>query len=97
MAETLMVAPSCSSPEVSILVNGHGPAMQEARALRNSLPAPASSEAVATAAFHFPSGEQGGWLAQGTLPVLIASNDLAAINTGNVPCASHPPCSPDGK
>src|SRR5690242_1744585 len=43
----------------STLVNGHGPAMQERRALRNSLPSPASRDTEPIAAFHLPSGEHG--------------------------------------
>src|SRR6266496_5283335 len=72
--ETETVRPSCSSPEGSMRVNGQGPAMQEARALRNSLPSPASSDVDAVAARHLPSGEHCKWAAQGTLPSFIASN-----------------------
>src|SRR6266568_2281080 len=54
---TDMVRPSWSSPVASMRVNGQGPAMQEARALRNSLPSPASSAVDAVAALHLPSGE----------------------------------------
>ena len=42
--------------------------MQESLALRNSLPSPASIVVEAIAAFHFPSGEHGGWSLHGTLP-----------------------------
>ena len=34
-----------------------------------------------TAAFHLPSGEQGGWSAQGTLPVFGTVNVLAVLPT----------------
>src|SRR6266542_2497253 len=80
-AETETVRPGWVSPSVSILVNGQGPAMQEARALRNSFPAPASSETVPVAAFHFPSGEHGGVPLHGTLPVFSISNDRTALPT----------------
>src|SRR5438445_13606525 len=56
----------------SILVKGHGPAIQETLALRNSFPAPASSATDPSAAFHFPSGEHGGFPLHGTLPVFSA-------------------------
>src|SRR5215469_14643936 len=54
--ETEMERPLWLSPEVSILVNGQGPAMHEARAFRNSFPGPASRVVFAVAAFHLPSG-----------------------------------------
>src|SRR5438034_10955745 len=65
--ETEMVRLGCSSPLLSIRVNGHGPAMHEALALRNSLPSPASSEVDSVAALHFPSGEHCRCAAHGTL------------------------------
>jgi hypothetical protein len=43
--------------------------MQESRALSYVFPTPASSEVEAIAPFHLPSGEQGGWPLQGTLPL----------------------------
>src|SRR6202011_5590615 len=73
MAETLTVRPGVSRVDRLIFVKGHGPAIQEARALRNSLPSPASSEALAVEAFHLPSGEHCRWAVHGTLPVLTAS------------------------
>ena len=42
--------------------------MQEALTLRNWLPAPASRVTDALLAFQLPSGEQGAWRLQGTLP-----------------------------
>ena len=59
-ADAVMVWPPWEKWSASILVKGQGPAMHEARALRNSLPAPASKVAEPTAAFHLPSGEQSG-------------------------------------
>src|SRR5450432_3259676 len=58
-AVTLMLRPPRMNPLESMRVNGQGPAMQEAVILLNVLSAPASSETVATVAFHFPSGEHG--------------------------------------
>src|SRR5579864_4625811 len=81
IAETWTIRAGCSSSEVSILVNGHGPAMHEARALRNSLPAPASREMVPTAAFHFLSGEHSDAPLQGTFPLFTTSNDRTALPT----------------
>src|ERR1700730_8620194 len=66
---TLMCRPPCENPSKSTLVKGQGPAMQETLAVRNTLPAPASSDSAATAAFHLLSGEQGVLLLQGTFPV----------------------------
>ncbi len=67
-ALAVIVRPPRSKPLESILVNGHGPAMQDARALRNSLPVPASSVMEPSDAFHRPSGEQGACRLHGTLP-----------------------------
>src|SRR5438045_3356809 len=82
--ETEMMRPSCASPDGSMRVNGHGPEMQEARALRNSFPSPASSEVDPVAAFHLPSGEHCRWAAQGTPPSLTASNARTALPMGTV-------------
>ena len=57
----------------SILVNGHGPAMHDARVSRKIFPEPASSVAEPALAFHLPFGEQGGLLLQGTLPLFTTS------------------------
>jgi len=62
--ETLIWRPPAEKESFSILVNGQGPAMQETRTSWNSLPSPASSAVPPTAAFHFPSGEQGEWRGQ---------------------------------
>src|SRR6185369_4622284 len=80
-ADTFTSRPPCKKSSASILVNGHGPAMHDVRALRNSFPSPASSDAEPTDAFHFPSGEQGGCLRQGTLPVFATSKALTALPT----------------
>src|ERR1700690_977422 len=80
-ADTFTSRPPCKKSSASILVKGHGPAMHEVRALRNSFPSPASSEADPIAAFHLPSGEQGGCLRQGTLPVLATSKVFTALPT----------------
>src|SRR5690242_18656310 len=80
-AEAVMVRPGRSGLLVSILVKGHGPAMHEARTLRNSFPPPASSTVLPAAAFHFPSGEQGGWPLQRTLPIFCTSNGRTALPT----------------
>src|SRR5690348_4716640 len=80
-AETDIVRPGCSISVVSIFVKGHGPAMHDARAFRNSFPAPASSVALPVDAFHLPSGEQGGRPLQGTLPTFSTSNDRTALPT----------------
>src|SRR5579864_843714 len=76
-----MIRPGCSRAEVSIFVNGHGPAMHEARALRNSLPTPASSEIVPIVAFHFLSGAHSDAPLQGTLPSFVTSNARTALPT----------------
>src|ERR1017187_6700496 len=53
---------------------GRVPAIHDARALRNSLPRPASSVAEPMAAVHLPSGEQG-WPSQhGIFPLLTTGN-----------------------
>src|ERR1700678_3876263 len=78
-AETLKWRRSEEKPSVRSLVNGHGPAIQETRALRNSLPSPASSEREPTLALHFPSGEQGAIFLHSTFPVLTISNVLTAL------------------
>src|ERR1700757_762876 len=62
-------------------VNGHGPAMQEARAERNWLPTPASIVAFPTAAFHLPSGEHGVCFLQGTLPLFSTSKVCTSLPT----------------
>src|SRR6185503_17466953 len=71
--EAVMTRPALEKPSDATSVNGHGPEMHDRRALRNSLPAPASRETLPTEAFHLPSGEQGGCRAQGTFPVLTIS------------------------
>src|SRR3954471_16893540 len=68
-ADTFTSRPPCKKSSASILVNGHGPAMHDVLALRNSFPSPASRDADPIAAFHFPSGEHGGCFRHGTLPV----------------------------
>src|SRR5678810_1302004 len=80
-AVTFTSRPPCRKSSDSILVKGQGPAMHEVRALRNSLPSPASSDAPPMAAFHCPSGEQGGCFRQGTLPVFTTSKVLTALPT----------------
>src|SRR5580704_16619722 len=67
--DALMVRPPFENLSESIRVKGHGPAIQDTRALRNSFPAPASSDTDSTAAFHFRSGEHTGAPAQATSPV----------------------------
>src|SRR6266702_5014440 len=58
-ALTVIFRPPCSKPLASSRVNGHGPAMQDARTSRNSLSGPASRVRDPVAAFQFPSCEQG--------------------------------------
>src|SRR5579863_483504 len=76
---TLIFLPLREKLSVSIRVNGQGPAMQVTLPSRNSFPSPASSEAPPTAAFHFPSGEQGGCSRQGTLPRLATSKLFSTL------------------
>src|SRR5215469_6596163 len=78
-AVAVKVCPPLVKSSFSIRVKGQGPAMQETRALRNSLPAPASSDAEPSAAFHRPSGEQGFWFAQGTSPLFTTWNVLTEL------------------
>src|SRR3954471_10756264 len=80
-ALTVIMRPSCSILGGSMLVNGHGPAMQDARMLRNSLPTPASRVAEPIAAFHFPSGEHGGRSLHSSLPLFCTSKGRAALAT----------------
>src|ERR1700746_1751707 len=80
-AVTIITCPPCEKRSDSILVNGHGPAMQDTRALRNSFPTPASSVVDPSAAFHLPSGEHGCWPLQGTFPLFWISNVCAALPT----------------
>src|SRR5258708_5024535 len=84
LTETLILRPPAEKESLSILVNGQGPAMQETRASWNSLPSPASSVAPPTAAFHFPSGEQGEWRGHGVSPTLTTSNTFDALPTFSV-------------
>src|SRR6516162_11584020 len=58
-ADTEIAWPPCEKSSFSILVKGQGPAMQETRALRNSLPSPASRVVDPIDALHRPSGEHG--------------------------------------
>src|SRR6185437_14481295 len=81
IAVTVMTRPSCSTCRGSMRVNGHGPAMHEARILRNSFPTPASRVAAPIAAFHFPSGEHGGRSLHNSLPLLTTSNGRTALPT----------------
>ena len=74
-----MLRPPREKRSDSILVKGHGPAIQETLAFRNSFPSPASSDAEPIAAFHLPSGEHGGRPLQGTLPVLITWKVFTAL------------------
>src|ERR1041384_8689276 len=74
----------CAGVEMSsdsIRVNGQGPAMHDTRALRNSFPVPASSVTDPIVAFHLPSGEQGAWWSQDTLPAFFTSNAFTALPT----------------
>src|SRR5882724_10434240 len=80
-ADTFTSRPPCKKSSSSILVNGHGPAMHEVRALRNSLPSPASSFAEPIEAFHLPSGEHGGCFRHGTFPVFATSKVLTTLPT----------------
>src|SRR6266496_5935303 len=80
-AETWILRAPLAMPPGSILVKGHGPATQEARAFRNSFPSPASMDAEAIVAFHFLSGEQGSRPLQGTLPVFTTWNICTALPT----------------
>src|SRR5665213_3600692 len=78
---TEIVRPGRGVAPLSILVKGHGPAMQETRALLNCCPWPASMVTPPTAAFHLPSGEHGGWAAHGPLPVFGTVKVLALLPT----------------
>src|ERR1700730_13457980 len=55
--------------------------MHEVLALRNSFPSPASRVAEPIEAFHFPSGEHGSCLRQGTLPWFGTSKGFTALPT----------------
>src|SRR5580698_9779398 len=81
-AETLIVCPPWEKSE-SILVNGHGPAIHDARGFRNSFPVPASRVAEPCAARHLPSGEHGRCPLHGTLPVFSTWNVFTALPTLN--------------
>src|ERR1700722_9399094 len=81
---TVMVRPGRGTAPVSILVNGHGPAMQDTRALLNCCPAPASMVMLPMDAFHLPSGEQGALFKQGTLPMFGTAKVFAALPTFTV-------------
>src|SRR5580698_9217290 len=78
---TVIVRPGRGTSPLSILVNGHGPAMQDTRAFSNCCPWPASIVTPPVAAFHLPSGEHGGFAPQGTLPVFGTVNVLAVLPT----------------
>src|ERR1700730_429706 len=68
--DALIVRPPREKPSESIRVKGHGPAMHVNRALRNTLPSPASKDTEPTCARQRPSGEHGSCLLHGMLPVL---------------------------
>src|SRR6185312_7673355 len=68
-ADTLIFRPPCANPLESIRVNGHGPAMHEARTFSNVLSTPASSDADPVDAFHFLSGEHSIFFSHGTFPL----------------------------
>src|SRR6185312_17096461 len=70
----------------SIRVKGHGPAMQDTRILLKTLPSCASSVMEPVLAFHFSSGEHGGWLLHGTSPRFCTPNAFAAKPTLLVLC-----------
>ena len=57
--DTLITRPPREKLSDTTDENGHGPAMQDTRAFRNSFNSPASSDAEAVVAFQRPSGEQG--------------------------------------
>ena len=71
-ADAVILRPPWMKPLSSIRVKGHGPAMQDARTLRNSLSGPASSETEAEEAFQLPSGEQGDLWSHGIFAVFTA-------------------------
>src|ERR1700686_1238349 len=77
--ETLTFRPPRERSSNSTLAKGHGPAMQETLAFRNSFPSPASKDAEASVAFHFPSGEHGGRPWQGTLPAFTTWKVFTAL------------------
>src|ERR1700733_9255608 len=79
--DTFPLRPPRERSSNSTFEKGHGPAMQETLALRNWFPSPASSDAEASIAFHFPSGEHGWCPLQSTLPVFTTSNVLTALPT----------------
>src|SRR5271156_4310362 len=78
-AETMKRRRSGEKFSNSILVNGHGPAMQETLALRNSLPSPASRESEPIVAFHFPPGAHGSCLLHGTFALLTIWKVFTAL------------------
>src|SRR5579859_961939 len=80
-AEAVIIWPPCERWSASIFVKGQGPAIHEARALRNAYPGPASKVADPRAAFHLPSGEQRDSPLQGTLPLFSTSKVLTALPT----------------
>src|SRR5580658_38220 len=77
--DTLKWRRSSERSASSILVKGHGPAMQETLGLRNSFPSPASRDREPIVAFHLPlPGEQGGW-SHGLFPTLTTWNVFTAF------------------
>src|SRR5579872_46737 len=79
MTATLKCRWSAEKVSCSILVNGHGPAMQETRALWNTFPSPASSESDPRPAFHLLPAPQRGPLLHGVFPRFTTSNVLTAL------------------
>src|SRR5215469_2460064 len=79
--EALITRPPFEKLSASIVVNGHGPAMQESLAFRNSFPSPASRVAEPIAAFHSIPGEHGGLPWQGTFPLFTTPNVFTALPT----------------
>ena len=78
---TVMMRPGAGIAPTSILVKGHGPAMQETRAFSNCCPTPASMVMPPCDAFHLPSGEQGGFAIARNIAVLVTVKVLAVLPT----------------
>src|SRR5580658_3267262 len=78
-AEAVMMRPPLTKPLGLMRVKGHGPAMHEARALRKTLPGPASRVTDPVDAFQYPLGEHGDCWLHGTSPWLTTWKVFTAL------------------
>jgi len=72
------------TPSPSIFVKGQGPAMHDARALRNSLPGPASIAADPSAACHLPSDGKTALLISHRFSTVRMADRIVVLENGKI-------------